>query len=70
MKKNNSKKSDEKKKLYLNEFDIFKFLIENSSEKNRFLPIKNALQSSCFVRRFLSFKGTSKNRFKYIGIIG
>ena len=33
MKKNNSKKSDEKKKLYLNEFDIFKFLIENAPKK-------------------------------------
>ena len=57
MKKNNSKKSDEKKKLYLNEFDIFKFLIENSSEKNRFLPIKKRLAKQMLCEAIFIIQG-------------
>lgn len=34
MQKKNSKKTAKKQKLNLNEFDIFRFLVENSSEKN------------------------------------
>ena len=57
MKKNNSKNSAKKKKLYLNEFDIFKFLIENSSEKNRFLPIKKRLAKQMLCEAIFIIQG-------------
>lgn len=47
MQKNNSKKPAQKQKLYLNEFDVFRFLVENSSKSK---PVSVNYISSYFSR--------------------